>query len=143
MLCPLNVHQVRREVLVHSSLAHENILPLYAAFEDDASVFLVLEFCAKGDLYGYLRSKGRALSEAQVRRRFRFLRRTGRSAPAASGPRAGVMAYSCSFLIKSLRCEGPRAGVPPRALHEAVDREHCRRRWHSVPSRRERLAHHP
>jgi serine/threonine protein kinase len=65
-LCPLNVHQIRRETVIHAALAHDTVLPLFAAFEDNASIFMALEFCEKGDLYNYLKSKGRALSEMQV-----------------------------------------------------------------------------
>ena len=66
-LCPLNVHQIKREMRIHSALAHPSVLALYAAFEDDEHLFMALEFCAKGDLYNYLKSKGRALSETQAR----------------------------------------------------------------------------
>ena len=66
-LCPLNVHQIRREMRIHSALRHGTVLRMYAAFEDDESLFMALEFCAKGDLYNYLKNKGRALSETQVR----------------------------------------------------------------------------
>jgi serine/threonine protein kinase len=65
-LCPLNVHQIRREVLIHSRLNHPTVLPLFAAFEDANSIYMALEYCSKGDLYNYLRKKGHALSETQV-----------------------------------------------------------------------------
>jgi hypothetical protein len=39
---------------------------MHAAFEDDDAIFLVLEHCAKGDLFNYLRHRGKALTEGQV-----------------------------------------------------------------------------
>jgi len=65
-LCPLNFHQIKREMLIQSSFTHPNILGIFAAFNDAENVYLVLEFAAKGDLYHYLRHKGRRLTERQV-----------------------------------------------------------------------------
>lgn len=66
-LCPLNFHQIKREMLIQSSFVHPNILGIYAAFNDAENVYMVLEYAAKGDLYHYLRHKGRRLTERQVR----------------------------------------------------------------------------
>lgn len=66
-LCPLNFHQIRREVRIHAAFSHPGILALYAAFEDDGAIYLALEHCAKGDLYNYLRQRGTALTESQAR----------------------------------------------------------------------------
>lgn len=65
-LCPLNFHQIKREMLIQSRLDHPNVLSIYAAFDDSENVYMVLEFAAKGDLYNYLRHKGRKLTEGQV-----------------------------------------------------------------------------
>lgn len=59
------VHQVRREVEIHSRLtAHKNILRLYGFFDDDRRVFLVLEYAPGGELFRDLRSqrKGRCVA---------------------------------------------------------------------------------
>ena len=36
--------QVEREIRIHSRLSHENIIQLYAAFEDDSNVYMVQEY---------------------------------------------------------------------------------------------------
>lgn len=59
------VHQVRREVEIHSRLtAHKNILRLYGFFDDDRRVFLVLEYAPGGELFRDLRAqpKGRCVA---------------------------------------------------------------------------------
>jgi aurora kinase len=45
-LSNLNWYQVDRELRLHSALGHENIIALYAAFEDADHVFLVQEYAA-------------------------------------------------------------------------------------------------
>ncbi|KAF4698553.1 hypothetical protein FOZ62_011858, partial [Perkinsus olseni] len=50
--------QVEREISVQSRLpAHPNILRLYSHFEDREYVYLLLEYCAKGELYHLLRTQ--------------------------------------------------------------------------------------
>lgn len=65
-LCALNLHQIRREALLHSSIAHPCILPFFGSFSDDDHVYMILDYCAKGDLYNYLRAKQRCLTDSQV-----------------------------------------------------------------------------
>ena len=42
-LTPLNKYQVEREIDIHLGLHHQNIIMLYAAFEDESNVYMVLE----------------------------------------------------------------------------------------------------
>lgn len=35
---------MEREIRIHSRLSHENIIQLYAAFEDDSNVYMVQEY---------------------------------------------------------------------------------------------------
>lgn len=42
--CMVDVSQVEREIRIHSSLDHKNIIRLYAAFEDDSNVYMVQEY---------------------------------------------------------------------------------------------------
>ncbi|KAI9914788.1 hypothetical protein PsorP6_008558 [Peronosclerospora sorghi] len=49
-------HQLRKEVEIHSRIRHENILPLYATFQDATRVFLVLKYAGGGDLYKKMRA---------------------------------------------------------------------------------------
>jgi aurora kinase, other len=52
-------HQLRREIEIQSHLRHPNILRLYGYFYDATRVYLILEFAAKGELYGYLKQSVR------------------------------------------------------------------------------------
>ncbi|GAX76664.1 hypothetical protein CEUSTIGMA_g4110.t1 [Chlamydomonas eustigma] len=65
-LCELNHFQVYREVRVHSSLQHQNIIHLYAAFQEDNDVVLVQEYAEGGDLYKLLHRNGGRLGERQA-----------------------------------------------------------------------------
>ncbi|KAJ0410610.1 hypothetical protein ATCC90586_009091 [Pythium insidiosum] len=57
-------HQLRKEVEIHSRIRHQHILPLYATFQDELRVYLVLQYAGGGDLYKKLRSSpGRRFSE--------------------------------------------------------------------------------
>ncbi len=64
--------RVRNEVALHRRLSHPNVLALYHYFEDDDRVYLVMELCAKGEVYTLLRRRREAgqatiLSEAEGR----------------------------------------------------------------------------
>ncbi|CDW51748.1 serine:threonine protein kinase 6 [Trichuris trichiura] len=52
-------NQVRREIEIQAHLKHPNILRLYGYFHDDARVYLVLEYAAKGELYSRLNEAGK------------------------------------------------------------------------------------
>jgi serine/threonine protein kinase len=57
--------QVEREIEVQKKLKHKNVLRLYQHFEDADCVYLLLEFCAQGELYQIMRTrKGRRFPEA-------------------------------------------------------------------------------
>lgn len=66
-LCALNLHQIQREALIHGSIAHPCVLPFFGSFSDVDHVYMILDYCAKGDLYNYLRAKRRSLTDSQVR----------------------------------------------------------------------------
>lgn len=38
-----------REIEIHASLLHPNIVRLFAAFEDDDGIYLVQEYAARGE----------------------------------------------------------------------------------------------
>ncbi|XP_068228277.1 serine/threonine-protein kinase PLK4 [Palaemon carinicauda] len=61
------INRVRQEVTIHSQLSHPAILKLFAFFEDQLFVYLVLELCHKGELQKYIRSLGRVLTEDEAR----------------------------------------------------------------------------
>jgi hypothetical protein len=50
------VHQLKKEVEIHSRIRHPNILPLYATFQDETRVCLVLKYASGGDLFKKLRA---------------------------------------------------------------------------------------
>lgn len=63
----MNEQQIQREVRIHSSLRHPNIVKLYAAFEDAVGVYLVLEYCPRGDWFQEMRRMpGGRLSEQKA-----------------------------------------------------------------------------
>jgi len=47
----LNVRQVGREIQIHASLLHPNIIKLFAAFEDADGIYLVQEFATGGEKF--------------------------------------------------------------------------------------------
>ncbi|EQC26526.1 AUR protein kinase [Saprolegnia diclina VS20] len=50
------VQQLKREVEIHSRIRHPHILPLYATFQDDTKVYLVLKYAPHGDLFTRLKN---------------------------------------------------------------------------------------
>eukprot|EP00201_Polytomella_parva_P002396 CAMPEP_0175086046 /NCGR_PEP_ID=MMETSP0052_2-20121109/29018_1 /TAXON_ID=51329 ORGANISM="Polytomella parva, Strain SAG 63-3" /NCGR_SAMPLE_ID=MMETSP0052_2 /ASSEMBLY_ACC=CAM_ASM_000194 /LENGTH=130 /DNA_ID=CAMNT_0016358159 /DNA_START=113 /DNA_END=502 /DNA_ORIENTATION=- len=65
-LCELNRFQIYREVRLHSSLTHPNVINLYVAFQQDNQVVLVQEFADGSDLFTLLHLNGGRLSEKQA-----------------------------------------------------------------------------
>eukprot|EP00951_Prasinocladus_malaysianus_P008429 scaffold61029_cov24-Prasinocladus_malaysianus.AAC.1 len=65
-LHPINHVQVKREVDLHCSLSHPNIIDLYGAFEDDKHYYLVQEFAYGGDLFDEMRRRRGLMSEKEV-----------------------------------------------------------------------------
>lgn len=58
-LTALNRIQVEREINIHIGITHENIIKLYAAFEDNKNVYLVLEVAEGGDLFHQVKAATR------------------------------------------------------------------------------------
>ncbi|KAA8492250.1 Aurora kinase A-A [Porphyridium purpureum] len=52
-------HQLRREIEIQSQLRHKNVLRLLGWWHDSNSIFLILEFAARGELYKELQKRGR------------------------------------------------------------------------------------
>ena len=52
-------HQLRREIEIQSHLRHCGVLRLYSYFFTAGSIFLVLEYAARGELYRHLLRSGR------------------------------------------------------------------------------------
>lgn len=49
------LEHAKTEVNIMYKLNHPNIIKLYNHFEDEVSIFLVLEYAAKGQLYNLLK----------------------------------------------------------------------------------------
>lgn len=56
-------HQILREIRIHSCLDHDNIVRLYAAFQQGSQVVLVQEYADAGDLFCMLPQLGGRMSE--------------------------------------------------------------------------------
>jgi len=52
-------HQLRREVEIHYHLNHENIIRLYAQFQDSKNVYLIMEFADAANLFIVIRNQKR------------------------------------------------------------------------------------
>jgi serine/threonine protein kinase len=50
--------QVKREIMIQSSLDHPNILKLYGYFWDSNAVSLILEYAPRGQLYNLMQKQG-------------------------------------------------------------------------------------
>lgn len=59
-------HQLRREVEIQCRLNHPNIIKLYGIFQDEKTVWLVLEMAEGGSLYEFIEKNG-PLSSEQLR----------------------------------------------------------------------------
>lgn len=51
--------QFRREIEIQSNLRHRNVLRLFGYFHDEQRVYLILEYIVHGELYKYLKQKGK------------------------------------------------------------------------------------
>jgi aurora kinase len=61
-------YQVEREIRLHIALDHENIIKLYAAFEDEKNIYMVQEFAGNGDLFEVVRRHGGMFKDKQASR---------------------------------------------------------------------------
>ena len=53
------VEQIKLEVEIMYKLNHQHIVKLYNHYEDDDSFYLILQYCAKGQIYTLLKREGR------------------------------------------------------------------------------------
>ena len=51
------VIQLIREIKIQTFPNHPNIVKLYTFFSDERYIYLVMELCCSGQLYGFLRKK--------------------------------------------------------------------------------------
>ena len=53
------VEQIKLEVRIMYKLNHDHVLKLYNHYEDDDNFYLILQYCAKGQIYSLLKKEGR------------------------------------------------------------------------------------
>jgi serine/threonine protein kinase len=69
--CELS-HNLVREIEIHSHLKHENITRFYGYFQDQAKVYLILEYAPFGSLWEAMkREPGARFSEARASKMIR------------------------------------------------------------------------
>ena len=56
------LERLNAEIAIHYQVKHTNIVELLNCFYDDKYVYLILEYCSRGDLEHYLKEK-KTLSE--------------------------------------------------------------------------------
>jgi len=49
------IHQISREIRIHLSLKHLNIIGFYGFFDDNENVYLLIEYATGGELYQRLK----------------------------------------------------------------------------------------
>jgi serine/threonine protein kinase len=62
-------HQALREIEVQAELRHQRVLRLYQTFEDADCVHLLLEYCARGELYQIMQNR-KTLQDTTARKYF-------------------------------------------------------------------------
>ncbi|GFR26094.1 hypothetical protein TNCT_687572 [Trichonephila clavata] len=55
---------VCKEIEIHSTLQHRNIVKLYDTFEDEDYIYLILELCEEGSLEDYMKRQDHPFSES-------------------------------------------------------------------------------
>ena len=63
--------RVRNEAEIHCQLKHPSIVELYSYFEDKNYVYMVMELCAKGELYTFMRTNQKVFNEVEASRMFK------------------------------------------------------------------------
>ena len=58
------VRRVKIEVKISKMMNHPNIIKTHEVFEEKGRIFIVMEYCSKGDLYEYIKQK-KKLSESE------------------------------------------------------------------------------
>lgn len=58
-------YQVAKEIRIHNSLKHANIIDFYGYFHDESNVYILTEYATGGHVYSLLRKKFR-LEEKEI-----------------------------------------------------------------------------
>lgn len=68
-LGPLDKQNVEKEVKIHSQMEHRHIIGLIDYFIEENTVYIVLEYCKRGNLFRYLNRNSR-IRETEIKRFF-------------------------------------------------------------------------
>ena len=58
-----NLNLIYNEINIHSKLKHKNIIELHYIYEDKKEIKMVMDYCAKGNLYSIIKKYPNGLSE--------------------------------------------------------------------------------
>ena len=63
---PVDVQQVKSEIDILKIAKHPNIIKLYDVFENEKLIYIIMEYCAGGDLFSYIEKRGFKLKEERA-----------------------------------------------------------------------------
>ena len=63
---PVDVQQVKSEIDILKIAKHPNIIKLYDVFENEQLIYIIMEYCAGGDLFSYIEKRGFRLKEERA-----------------------------------------------------------------------------
>ena len=63
---PVDVQQVKSEIDILKIAKHPNIIKLYDVFENEKFIYIIMEYCAGGDLFSYIEKRGFRLKEERA-----------------------------------------------------------------------------
>ena len=66
------INRVKIEVKISKQVDHPNIIKTYEIFEESGKIYIVMEYCSKGDLFDYLKDH-KKLSEEEARKFYKQL----------------------------------------------------------------------
>lgn len=93
--------KARREIAILKLIRHRNIVRLYEVLETDRLLFLVLEFCSRGELFDFLVANGR-LRESDARYLFHQLVSAVRYAILKKKNACDFIAIICCFFLADI-----------------------------------------
>ena len=63
---PVDIQQVKSEIDILKIAKHPNIIKLYDVFENEKFIYIIMEYCAGGDLFSYIEKRGFKLKEERA-----------------------------------------------------------------------------
>ena len=63
---PVDVQQVKSEIDILKIAKHPNIIQLYDVFENEETIYIIMEYCEGGDLFSYIEKRGFRLPEKRA-----------------------------------------------------------------------------